>query len=78
MSDDKPKIEAVEDEPEGMPPYSVVLQVFMVGGDISDDVQEELTNKMTLIMDEMREKYPNRVFTATITDFVMGMEARGI
>jgi len=55
VSDDKPKIEAVEDEPEGMP-YQVVLSIGMVG-DIQDQVQLELTAKMTVLVDAMIHRH---------------------
>jgi hypothetical protein len=79
MSDEnKPAGEAVSDEPEseGMP-YQVILSIGMVG-DPTDQVQLELTAKMTALVDAMRTRFPKRDFQATITDYIMGTEARQI
>ena len=77
MSDNKPDLEAVPDvEPEGLP-YQVVLSIGMVG-DPTDQVQIELTAKMTALVDAMRTRFPDRVFEASVTDYIMGTEARQV
>jgi len=73
---DEPKLEAVPDEPVALP-YQVVLSVGMVG-DPTDQVQIELTAKMTALVDAMRTRFPERVFEASITDYIMGTEARQV
>lgn len=72
----KPPVKAVPDEPEGVP-YQVVLQIGMVG-DPNDQAQLELTAKMTALVDAMRTRFPDRAFSASITDYIMGTEARQI
>lgn len=74
----KPAVKSVPDEPavEGVP-YQVVLQIGMVG-DPNDQAQIELTAKMTALVDAMRTRFPDRAFSASITDYIMGTEARQI
>lgn len=74
----KKPVKTVPDEPaiEGMP-YQVILSIGMVG-DPTDQVQLELTAKMTALVDAMRARFPDRVFNASITDYIMGTEARQI
>lgn len=90
MTEDRPTVEAVPDsetiddieeieskpEPEGVP-YQVVLSIGMVG-DPTDQVQLELTAKMTALVDAMRTRFPDRVFEAQLTDYVMNTETRQI
>ena len=73
---DEPKLEAVPDEPVPLP-YQVVLSVGMVG-DPTDQVQLELTAKMAVLVDAMRTRFPERVFEASVTDYIMGTEARQV
>jgi len=75
---DEPKLEAVPDEPVVAEyPYQVILQVGMTG-DVNDQVQTKLLFKMNAVVDEMRELFPARVFEASITDYIMGTEARQV
>lgn len=66
----------MSDEQEGIP-YQVILSVNMVG-DPSDTEHQELTTKMTALIDAMRTRFPDREFGASITDYIMGTEARSI
>ncbi len=77
--EDKPVVEVVPDEPEvEAVPYQVILQIGMTGGDPTDQVQLELIAKMTALVDAMRVRFLEREFNASITDYIMGTEARQV
>jgi len=66
----------VGDEPEGMP-YTWAVQVEMSGAP-GDEYHKELENKITVVVDGLREKYPGRFVSVEISPCIMAAPTRQI
>lgn len=58
-------------------PYQVVLIVGMTG-DIESPAHVELITKMTVLMNDMRTRFPEEELPAAIKDYIMSSPERQI
>ncbi len=76
MSDE----EKTGDDPsvlDGMP-YQAVWSLAIHGGTLGDKLHLELEGKITLLIDSLRDKYPDRVIETEWTPWVMSAPSRQI